>query len=97
MTLFHIFGVWIFCKKEVAIRQVSYNTIRMTIYAFFIIPRNEENFTAEQASQFRKKFAGRIVRISLNYFVNHYNSIITLDYVSSINNYVCIYHFRFIT
>ena len=69
----------------------------MTIYAFFIIPRYEENFAAEQSSQFCKKFAGRIVRISLNYFVNHDNSIIALDYVSAINNYVCVYHLGFNT
>ena len=68
----------------------------MTIYAFFIIPRYEENFATEQSSQFCKKFAGRIVRISLNYFVNHDNSIIALDYVSAINNYICVYHLGFI-
>ena len=69
----------------------------MTIYAFFIIPRDEEYFATEQASQFCKEFTCRIVRVSLNYFVDHDNSIIAFDYVSTINNNVCIYHLGFIT
>ena len=97
LAQFHIFWIRIFCEKEITIRQIPYDPIRMTIYAFFIIPRYEKNFATEQTSQFCKKFTCRIMRIGLNYFVNHDNSIITHDYIPSINNYVRIYHFGFIT
>ena len=96
-TLLHIFWIRVFCEKKITIRQVPYNSIRMAIYAFFIIPGNEVYFATEQASQFCKKFASRIVWIGLNYFVHHDNSIIAFDNVSAINNYVCIYHLCFIT
>ncbi len=95
--LLHVSVIRVLGIKELSAANISKNSIRMTINAFFLIPRNEENLAAEQAGQFCKKLACRIVRVSLNNFVYHNNSIIALDYVSTINDYICFYHLRFTT